>query len=91
MKKLDNLSKAVIASFAACIIFTITSIILEIKGITLSDTLTQYFFLTFGVEFAATAAIKITKHKIKVKEKELGIKPENIEDFDEYEGGHFYG
>ena len=91
MKK-DNLTKAVIVSFGACILFTIISIILEICGITLSDTLTQYFFLTFGVEFAATASIKITKHRIKVKEKELGIKTEdNDYDYDEYGGGHFYG
>lgn len=65
---MKSLSKAVIASFLICIAYTITALIFTVKGYEISETLTQYFFLTFGIEFAATASIKIAKTVIKSKE-----------------------
>lgn len=65
---MKSLSKAVIASFLICIAYTVTALVMTVKGYELSDTLTQYFFLTFGIEFAATASIKIAKTIIKSKE-----------------------
>ena len=71
---MKGLTVAVIASFVSCIFFTIVSVILSCKGIMLSDTLIQYFFLTFGIELGATAAIKITKSIIAGKETDDKIK-----------------
>ena len=102
---MKSLSRAVIASFLICIFFTITHVILTVKGYEISDTLTQYFFLTFGIEFAATASIKIAKTVIKSKEtqekidrlKENGLPVEkaDLKDSDndyDYDGGNtFYG
>ena len=65
---MKSLSRAVIASFVICIGYTITALILSVKGYQISDTLTQYFFMTFGIEFACTASIKIAKSIIKSKE-----------------------
>lgn len=102
---MKSLSRAVIASFTVCIIYTVTAVILEIRGVQLSDTLTQYFFLTFGIEFAAAAGIKIAKTVIKNKEmqeriqtlKDEGLPVEKTdlkdgsEDYDYTNGGSYYG
>ena len=102
---MKSLSRAVIASFLICIAYTITALIFTVKGYEISDTLTQYFFLTFGVEFAATASIKIAKTVIKSKEKDEQIdrlKENNLpvdkadlkdsdDDFDYTNGGSYYG
>lgn len=102
---MKSLSRAVIAAFTICIAYTITAVILAVKGIYLPDTLTQYFFITFGVEFAATASIKIAKSVIsgkETKDKIERLKQENLpvekadvtqkgdNDFDDY-GGQYYG
>ena len=71
------LTLSVIISLILCVLFTGVVIALECMGIEVSDTLIQYFFTVFGVEFAATAAIKISKHTIekqKVKDRVENIK-----------------
>lgn len=103
---MKSLSRAVIAAFTICIAYTITAVVLAVKGIYLPDTLTQYFFITFGVEFAATASIKIaksvisgkeTKDKIeRLKENNLPVEKtdvtqKNSNDYDDYNGGQYYG
>ena len=101
---MKSLTKAVIASFLTCIIYAIVAVVLQVKGIMLSDTLTQYFFITFGVEFAATASIKIAKSIIsgreiddrikKSKENNLPIEKSDLkksDDNDYDDGGTFYG
>ena len=102
---MKSLTKAVIASFVICIGYTVTAVILSVRGVYLPDTLTQYFFITFGVEFAATASIKIAKSVIAGRETDERIeriKAENLEvekkdiapkdnDYTDYEGGQFYG
>lgn len=102
---MKSLSRAVIASFLICIAYTITALVMTVKGYEISDTLTQYFFLTFGVEFAATASIKIAKTVIKSKEKDeqidrlkrenLPIDKADLKDSDtdyDYDGGtQYYG
>ncbi len=75
------LTLSVIISLILCVLFTGVVIALECVGIEVSDTLIQYFFTVFGVEFAATAAIKISKHTIekqKVKDKIEQIKENNL-------------
>jgi hypothetical protein len=102
---MKSLTKAVIASFLICIGYTVTAVVLAVRGVYLPDTLTQYFFITFGVEFAATASIKIAKSIISGRETDeriRRIKEENLEvdkkdiapkdnDYTDYEGGQFYG
>ncbi|MBO7462051.1 MAG: hypothetical protein J6T96_05600 [Bacteroidales bacterium] len=76
------LTAAVVVSFVACLIFTAVCIILNCVGYEVSDTLIQWFFTVFGVEFAASAAIKISKHTIKkqeIKEKVENILSNNLE------------
>lgn len=102
---MKSLSRAVIASFLICIAYTITALIFTVKGYEISETLTQYFFLTFGIEFAATASIKIAKTIIKSKEtderidklkqnnltvEKSDLKDETETDYD-YDGGNIYG
>ena len=75
------LTLSVIISLILCVLFTGVVIALECMGIEVSDTLIQYFFTVFGVEFAATAAIKISKHTIekqKVKDRVEQIKENNL-------------
>lgn len=75
------LTLSVIISLILCVLFTGIVIALECVGIEVSDTLIQYFFTVFGIEFAATAAIKISKHTIekqKVKDKIEQIKENNL-------------
>lgn len=75
------LTLSVIISLILCVLFTGVVIALECMGIEVSDTLIQYFFTVFGVEFAATAAIKISKHTIekqKVKDRIEQIKSNNL-------------
>lgn len=103
---MKGLTRAVIASFVICIGYTVTAVVLAVRGVYLPDTLTQYFFITFGVEFAATASIKIAKSIIagrdtderirRAKENNLAIDKKDIApntdtDFTDYEGGQFYG
>ena len=102
---MKSLSKAVIASFLICIAYTITALIFTVKGYEISETLTQYFFLTFGIEFAATASIKIAKTIIKSKETDeridklkqnnLPVEKTDLKDGTEtdydYDGGQIYG
>lgn len=76
------LTGAVIASFIACLVFTVVVIVLSCFGYAVPDTLIQYFFMAFGLEFGAAAAIKISKHQIKkaeVKERIGMIKENNLE------------
>lgn len=76
------LTVSVIASLILCVLFTITVLILNCMGIEVSDTLIQYFFTVFGIEFSATAAIKISKHIVdrqKVKDKIDLLKENNLE------------
>lgn len=75
------LTLSVIISLILCVLFTGVVIALECMGVEVSDTLIQYFFTVFGVEFAATAAIKISKHTIekqKVKDRVEQIKENNL-------------
>lgn len=75
------LTLSVIISLILCVLFTGVVIALECMGVEVSDTLIQYFFTVFGVEFAATAAIKISKHTIekqKVKDRLEQIKENNL-------------
>lgn len=75
------LTLSVIVSLILCVLFTGVVIVLECMGVEVSDTLIQYFFTVFGVEFAATAAIKISKHTIekqKVKDRVEQIKENNL-------------
>lgn len=67
------LTASVVASFIVCIIFTIVVLVMGAFDIMVSDTLIQYFFMTFGLELGASAAIKITKHVVKKKELEEKI------------------
>ena len=100
---MKSLSRAVIASFLICIAYTVTALIFTVKGYEISDTLTQYFFLTFGIEFAATASIKIAKTVIKsketqeridrLKENNLPVEKADLKDSDndyDYDGGNTY-
>lgn len=76
------LTISVIFSFIACLIFTVVIIVCNCLGVEISDTLIQWFFTVFGVEFAAAAAIKISKHTIerqKIKERVQMIKDEGLE------------
>lgn len=71
---MKGLTRAVLASFVMCAIYAAVAIALTVKGYELSDTLTQYFYLTFGIEFGASAAIKIAKHITKDVETERRIR-----------------
>lgn len=62
------LTVSVVASFFACIVFTTICIVLGCIGYQVSDTLIQYFFTVFGVEFAVAGAIQIFKYKLKRQE-----------------------
>lgn len=76
------LTLSVVLSFIACLIFTVVIIVCNCLGVEISDTLIQWFFTVFGVEFAAAAAIKISKHTIEkqtIKERVQMIKDEGLE------------
>ena len=76
------LTLSVILSFAACFIFAAVCLVLNCLGYEVSDTLIEWFFKVFGVEFAAAAAIKISNHVIKkdeIKERIRNIKENNLE------------
>ena len=62
------LTVSVILSFIACLGFTTVCIILSCLGYTVSDTLIQWFFTVFGVEFATAGAIQIVKYRVKKQE-----------------------
>lgn len=100
------LTISVIASFAACLIFTAVCFAFVVRGYAVPDTLIECFFRVFGVEFAATAAIKITKQIIKraeredkietLKENDIPITREDVavsdsDDDDYYDSGTVYG
>lgn len=99
------LTVSVVLSFAACIVFTAVCLVLGCLGYEVSDTLIQYFFIVFGVEFASAAAIQIFKYKIKkqetkdnidnLKENDLPVEHDDVigkspED-DYYDSGTVYG
>lgn len=91
------LTISVTASFAVCLAFAVVVVVCNCRGIEISDTLIQWFFTMFGVEFAATAAIKISKHTIRkqeIKEKIENIKREGLtvdkKDLDQ-KSGYEYG
>lgn len=76
------LTVSVVLSFFVCVVFTVVVIVCNCLAIEISDTLIQWFFTVFGVEFAAAAAIKISKHTIerqKIKERVQMIKDEGLE------------
>lgn len=102
---IKTLTWFVITDFLICITFTIVVLVYNYKGVEVSDTLIQYFFTFFGLEFGATAAIKIAKSVVKAKERSdlvQDIKDNNMEvekqdltktgndyDYDDYEGGPY--
>ena len=102
---MNFLKISVISSFIACLIFTVVCLVMNWLGHDVSDTLIQWFFTVFGVEFAATAAIKITKHTIKkkeiedrldkIKENNLEVEKSDLNQSDDndytYEGDEYYG
>lgn len=59
------LTLSVCSCFVVLIVYAIVVLVFNFNGIEVSDTLTQYLFTVFGVEFAAAAAIQITKYRIK--------------------------
>lgn len=71
---MNFLTISVILCFAICIIFTVAIIVLSCFGYEIPETLIQYFFMTFGLELGATAAIKISKYAINKKELQNKIK-----------------
>ena len=76
------LTVSVILSFLACIAFTVVCLVMTRNGYEVSDSLIQWFFTTFGVEFAAAAAIRISKHRIQeveIDEKINRIKENGLE------------
>ena len=76
------LTVSVILSFLACIAFTVVCLVMTRNGYEVSDSLIQWFFTTFGVEFAAAAAIRISKHRIQqteIDEKLNRIKENGLE------------
>lgn len=101
---IKTLTWFVITDFLICITFTVVVLVFNHKGIEVSDTLIQYFFTFFGLEFGATAAIKITKSVVKAKERSdlvKDIKDNNLEvekqditktenEYD-YSEGEYYG
>lgn len=101
---MNFLTVSVVLSFVSCLLFTVVVIILGANDIYVSDTLIQYFFMTFGLELGASAAIKITKHFIKkqeiedkiknIKENNLTLEKKDLEnsgDDNEFEDGIYYG
>lgn len=98
------LTVSVVFSFFSCIAFTVAVIVLETHDVMISDTLIQYFFMTFGLEFGASAAIKIAKYitkKQEVKDKVENIVNNNLpidkndldssNDDDDFDDGTYYG
>ncbi len=95
------LKRTVLLSLLACLLFTAVVILLSIFGVTLPDTLIQYFFVVFGTELAATSFIKIAdtvlkRAQVKAKIEDMkkdGITPEREDyrpdsefDYNEYGG-----
>ena len=79
---MNFLKASIILSFASCLIFAGVCIVLNCLGIEVSDTLIEWFFKVFGVEFAAAAAVRMSKYiieKQKVKDKVALIKENNLE------------
>lgn len=98
------LKLTVFTALSVCLVFTVVVLVVSCRGISVPDVLIQYFFITFGVELAATAAIKIAENALKKKEvddritslKENNITPERAdfkaeESYDYYDGGNTYG
>lgn len=100
------LTLSVILCFVSCIAFAVVVLVFNANGIDVSDSLIEWFFKVFGVEFAAAAAIRIskytiekakTKDKIKlIKENDLPLDKEDLtvsddEDYDFEDGTVFYG
>ena len=99
---MNFLKVSVVLSFVSCLAFAVVCIVLNYMGIDISDTLIEWFFKVFGVEFAATASIQIVKYSIKkaqvkdklslIKENGLEVEKKDLEvsksnDYDEY--GYF--
>lgn len=95
------LKRTVLLSLLACLLFTAVVILLSIFGVSLPDTLIQYFFVVFGTELAATSFIKIAdtvlkRVQVKAKIEDMkkdGITPEREDyrsdsefDYNEYGG-----
>lgn len=49
-------------SITTIIFFTIVDIVLQINGVTLSDTLIEWVYKFFGLELLALSGIKVSKH-----------------------------
>jgi hypothetical protein len=62
------LTISVILSFLACIAFTVVCLVMTRNGYEVSDSLIQWFFTVFGVEFATAGAIQIVKYRVKKQE-----------------------
>lgn len=52
----------VVISFGIVLVFTIVVLLLNEVGVTVSDTLIEYFYKFFGFEMISLATIKISKH-----------------------------
>lgn len=52
----------VVFSIAVVLVFTVVDMLLEIHGVTLSDTLIEWVYKFFGLEMLALSGIKISKH-----------------------------
>lgn len=95
----------VVANYIVCIAFAVVVLVYDYKGIMVNDTLIQSFYMAFGTEFGATAAIMIFKTIIKrdaknekikdIKENNLTLDKSDLNQTDNndyYEsGGTYYG
>lgn len=100
---IKTLTWFVISDFIICILFAIVVLVYNYKGIEVSDALIQYFYTFFGLEFGATAAIKISKSVIankeveerikKAKENNLPVEKADLKPTDDidYNTGEYYG
>ncbi len=79
---MNFLKASVILSFIACLTFTVVCLVMNRFGYEVSDTLIQWFFTVFGVEFAAAAAIRITKYQIKKQEQKDYLESLKANNFD---------
>lgn len=52
----------VVFSIFVVLLFTIVDIVLQINGVTLSDTLIEWVYKFFGLELLALSGIKVSKH-----------------------------
>ena len=59
----DHMSPIIVVlAFLLVILYTVTNIIIQVKGVSLSDTLTEWVFKFFGLELIALSGIKVSKH-----------------------------